>query len=78
MGNVKKIIDIDMSEDVQELLRMNPDVRCSDELKDKINKAHDELLMVTKEIGYRPELNRSCILITDVELVTPESIEKWL
>ena len=69
---VVQIVDIDMTEDVQELIKVNTDITCSDELKKKILDApKGELLKVSKEIG-------SFTKILAVELVTDELLAKEL
>ncbi|VVB66060.1 Uncharacterised protein [Candidatus Gugararchaeum adminiculabundum] len=67
-----KIVDIDLTEDVQEFIKVNADVTCSEELKKKILEApKGELLKVSKEIG-------SFTKILSVEIVTDELLIKEL
>ncbi|MFA5108690.1 MAG: hypothetical protein WC492_04120 [Candidatus Micrarchaeia archaeon] len=69
---VVKIIDIDLTEDVQEFIKVNADVTCSDLLKKVISDApKGELLKVSKEIG-------SFTKIISVEIVTEELLAKEL
>ncbi|OYT56658.1 MAG: hypothetical protein B6U68_02990 [Candidatus Aenigmarchaeota archaeon ex4484_14] len=70
---VKKIIDIDLAGEVKEFINSNDDVKFEkDGLEKKIMDSNNfDLLKVTKKIG-------SAILITNVELVDKEFIEKVL
>jgi len=67
-----EVKDVDLAEDVKCLVNVNPDVKISDELKDKLDKFdNNDLVLITKEIGAPYGL-----LIKDLELVTEELIAK--
>ena len=70
-NNIIEETEIELAEDLKDLIKFNPDVKASDDIKEKIKKFDDDnLIKVTKECGS--------LIIKDVEHVTEELLKKDL